>query len=134
MKIRQSLASASAAMLAGVLVLSGTACAMQPLPRSDADLAIETSAARRYEVHRVQVRRAAGALSVSGDIEHVPPARILVPGKVEVSVVGADGAVLAQALTTPMRANPQARDAHFYVRLPVAPPAGSAVRIAHRLQ
>lgn len=133
MRNRHKVAPVFAAMLACVLVLFATACATQPAARTDDGIAIETAAASRYEIHRVQVRRAADALSVSGDIAHVPSMRILVPGKVEVSVVGPDGSVLSTETTTPMRANPQARDAHFYVRLPVEPPAGSAVRIEHRL-
>jgi len=133
MSNRHKVAPVFAAMLACVLVLFATACATQPAARTDAGIAIETAAASRYEIHRVQVRRAADALSVSGDIAHVPSMRLLVPGTVEVSVVGPDGSRLAAQTTTPMRASRQARHAHFDVRLPVEPPAGSAVRIEHRL-
>jgi hypothetical protein len=121
-----------AALLSCLLALALTACATQPASRTEADLAIETSAGSRYEVHRVQVRRDAGALSVSGDIEHVPSMRMLAPGAVEVRVLGPDGVVLAEKTTKPMRRNLQSSDAHFYVRLPVDPPAGSSVQIAHQ--
>jgi hypothetical protein len=119
--------------LAGALALAALGCATAPPFGTDAGLVVETNAAPRYEIHRVQVRRYADALSVSGDVEHSPPARILAPGQVTVSIVGADGRLLAEETTTPMRTNTQARNAHFYVRLLVDPPADSRVRITHRL-
>jgi hypothetical protein len=130
--------TALAALLAGMLGLSGPACAAAPVASSDAEvriddgLRIEEVASSRFEIERVRVRRSEDTLSVSGDVSRVIRSRGFIPGQVKVRLLGPDGAVLAEDRATPMRRNRQARSAHFFVRLPVQAPAGSTVEIVHR--
>jgi hypothetical protein len=125
--------SAIAAVLASAMGLSGTACAGQPAAVGGTDLAVQTSAASHFEITRVRVYQDADAISVSGDVANQLPLRGLIPGRVEVRVIGPDGATLATESTDPMRRNRQARSAHFYIRLPVSAPGGSSLEITHKL-
>lgn len=125
--------TAIAAVLAGAMSLSGTACAGQPTTAGSAELAVQTSAASHFEITRVRVQQDADAMSVSGDVMNQLPHRSLIPGHVEVRVIGPDGATLATDSTDPVKRNRQARSAHFYIRLPVAAPAGSRLEITHKL-
>ena len=122
-----------AAALVAALGVAGAGCATQPEALGGAGLSVQKSASSHFEINRVRVERDTGALSVSGDVSNLMPQRILTPGRVEISVIGPDGKILAEESTTPMRKNPQARSAHFYKRLPVSPPPGSTLRITHDL-
>jgi hypothetical protein len=124
---------AIAALLAGAVGLASTACATPPNVAGSNGLEVQASAATHFEIKQVRVRREQDAMSVSGDVSRLLPQRGLIPGRVEVRVIGPDGATLATDSTDPMRRNRQARTAHFYIRLPVAPPAGSTLRITHQL-
>ena len=125
--------TAIAAVLAGAMSLSGSACAGQPTSTGDAEFAVQTSAASHFEITRVRVQQDAHAMSISGDVANQLPLRGMIPGHVEVRVIGPDGATLATDSTDPMKRNRQARSAHFYIRLPVAAPAGSRLEITHTL-
>jgi hypothetical protein len=125
--------TAVAAVLAGALSLSGAACAGQPTAAGSAGLPVHTSAQSHFEITRVQVQQDANTMSISGDVANQLPHRSLIPGHVEVRLIGPDGATLAMDSIDPMKRNRQARSAHFYIRLPVAAPAGSRLEITHKL-
>lgn len=125
--------TAIAAVLAGAMSLSSAACAGQPTAAGGGDLAVQTSATSHFEITRVRVQQDADAMSISGDIANQLPLRGMIPGRVEVRVIGPDGTILATDSTDPVRRSRQARSAHFYIRLPVAAPAGSRLEIAHKI-
>ncbi len=122
-----------AAVLVGSLSFAMSACATQPAGSSVAGLNVETSAASHYEITRVRVEQDAGVIDIRGDVSNTLPQRGFIPGQVTLRLVGPDGETLAEDSTKPMRRNRQARSAHFYTRLPVAPPDGSTLVITHRL-
>lgn len=125
--------TAVAAVLAGAMSLSGTACAGQPIAAGSAELPVQTSAQSHFEITRVRVQQDADAMSVSGDVANRLPHRSLIPGRVEVRLIGPNGAILATDSIDPVKRNRQARYAHFYIRLPVAAPAGSRLEVAHKI-
>lgn len=123
--------TARISLLIALSIVLGSACANQPLgDRADA-LLVERATSSRYHFSRVRVEPSAESISVSGEIARVIPHRGMIPGKVRISLLGADGQLLEQTEVTPMRRNRQDRSAHFYSRLSAASGAGQTVRLEH---
>ncbi|NEX17853.1 MAG: hypothetical protein C1943_14850 [Halochromatium sp.] len=88
-------------------------------PSSDrADgIRVEHLSSSRYDVSRVRVKHDLESIRVSGEVARVIPQRGMIPGKVRISLIDADGQLLEQAMVKPMRRNRQDQSAHFYARL-----------------
>ncbi|MEA1048521.1 hypothetical protein U5801_01610 [Lamprobacter modestohalophilus] len=118
-------------LLIALSVVLGPACANQPLGDHTDALVVERATSSHYHFSRVRVEPEAGSISVSGEVARVIPHRGMIPGKVRISLLGADGQLLEQTEVAPMRRNRQDLSAHFYVRLGAAPGAGQTVRLEH---
>ncbi|KAA6185328.1 hypothetical protein F2Q65_09525 [Thiohalocapsa marina] len=110
-----------------------TGCASGPTATPDAGLHIERISSSGFTITQTQVRSEDGTVSVRGEVARRIPQRGPIPGAVHISVLGPDGALLAETDAMPMRRNRQATAAHFYARLMLEPPAGGSIRIEHRL-
>ncbi|MBK5931013.1 hypothetical protein [Halochromatium salexigens] len=121
------------ALLIALSSVLGSACASQPLgDRVDADrLTIERVTSSRYEFSRVRVESGAESIRVSGEVARVILQRGLIPGKVRISLFGANGELLEQTEVKPMRRNRQDRSAHFYARLAMPATVGNTLLIEH---
>ncbi|MBK5938746.1 hypothetical protein [Halochromatium roseum] len=118
-------------LLIALSVVLGPACANQPLSdRTDA-LVVERATSSRYHFSRVRVEPGAGSISVSGELARVIPHRGMIPGKVRISLLDADGELLEQTEVAPMRGNRQDLAAHFHARLSAASGTAHRVQIEH---
>ncbi len=121
---------------AGPLVLA-LLMAITPLDAANpsAPLNIERHASSRFLVGFVHAKpdAAGSVLNVRGTVRPRIPARGFIPGQVHITVLDADGHALAETDASLMRANRQARSAHFFAQIAIDPPAGSRVRVEHRL-
>jgi len=119
------------AMLIALVMITGTACANQPLSDRADGITVERASSSHYHFSRVRVEPEVGAMSVSGEVARVIPHRGMIPGKVRISLIGADGKVLEQAEVKPMRRNRQDQSAHFYARFETPAMAGSRLLVEH---
>ncbi|MTW20527.1 hypothetical protein [Allochromatium palmeri] len=101
----------------------------------NAPLSVERQSSSRFDVGFVQAKpnAAESSLTVRGTVRPRIPARGAIPGQVHITVLDADGYALAETDASLMRRNRQAQSAHFHAQLAVDPPAGSRVRVEHRL-
>jgi len=119
------------AMLIALVMITGTACANQPLSDRADGMTVERASSSHYHFSRVRVEPELGAMSVSGEVARVIPHRGMIPGKVRISLIGADGQLLEQAEVKPMRRNRQDQSAHFYVRFETPAMAGGRLLVEH---
>ena len=119
-----------ALMLALGMIL-GPACANQPLSERADGITVERVTSSHYAFSRVRVEPGADSLTVSGEVARVIQRRGLIPGKVRIALIAADGQLLEQTEVQPMRRNRQDQSAHFYARLASPAVAGSRLLIEH---
>jgi hypothetical protein len=112
-----------------LFIISG--CASRPVGERIEAPEVELISSSRYEFREVRVDPAVDSISIKGEVAHMIPHRGMVPGKIRIALIGADGQVLEQTEVAPMRSNRQDQSDHFYARLTTPPPAGSKLRIEH---
>ena len=69
---------------------------------------------------------------IDGELTRLPPAPYVVPGRVELQLIGPGQDLLYQVTTDYHRKDKRYHRLWFHVRVPVAPQAGSTVRLLHR--
>lgn len=114
-----------------LLLMSATPEAANP----STSLSVERSSSGRFTVGFVQVEPDAvkDVLTVRGTVRPRIPARGAIPGQVHITVLDADGHILAETDTSLSRRNRQAQSAHFHAQLALKPPPSSRVHVEHRL-
>jgi hypothetical protein len=112
-----------------LFILSG--CASRPAGEPIEAPKVELVSSSRYAFREVRVDPGVDSISIKGEVAHLIPHRGMVPGKIRIALIGADGQVLEQTEVAPMRSNRQDRSDHFYARLTTPPPVGSKLRIEH---
>jgi hypothetical protein len=123
--------SSRIALLIALGMLIGPACANQPVSARTDGLTVERLSSSDYDFSRVRVEPDVDSISISGEVARVIPHRGMIPGKVVISLIGADGQLLEQAEVKPMRRNRQDQSAHFYARFETSATAGSRLLIEH---
>lgn len=119
------------ALMLALATIVGPACANQPLSDRADGLTVERVSSSYYDFSRVWVEPDVDSISISGEVARVIPRRGMIPGKVRISLIGADGQLLEQTEVTPMRRNRQDQSAHFYARFETSATAGGRLLIEH---
>jgi len=98
----------------------------------DGTVTVEDVASRHARFSRVTITREGSATMIDGELTRLPPAPYVVPGRVELQLIGPGQDLLYQVTTDYHRKDKRYHRLWFLLRVPMAPPAGSTVRLLHR--
>lgn len=92
---------------------------------------VERVSSRQAKVSRVYVDQIDSRIRIYGELTRLPSASRMVPGHVEVELVGPEGALIAKTDDTYHRKDKRYRRLWFLTELSAIAPAGSRLRVVH---
>lgn len=122
--------SASLPLLVAVVALTGCA-ALRLDPTLAASASVESIDSSRAKITSVVLRDHSGELAVSGRLQKRHYGRSPIPGHLHIEVIGADGAVLAETVSTYRRLSPTIGTSEFSQHLAVPSARVERVRVTH---
>lgn len=122
--------SASLPLLVAIVALTGCA-ALRLDPTLPASVGVESIDSSRARITSVVLRDHAGELKVSGRLQKRLYGRSPIPGHLHIEAIAADGAVLAETVSTYRRLSPTIGTSEFSQRLAVPSARVERVRVTH---
>lgn len=122
------------AVLVAIIAGTGTSvlgCASSVDLVREGAVTVERVSSRHAKVSRVYVDQIGSKMRIYGELTRLPSASRMVPGHVEVEVVGPQRAVIAKVNDTYQRKDKRYRRLWFLTELSVTAPAGSHLRATH---
>uniref|UniRef100_UPI00359461B1 hypothetical protein n=1 Tax=Thiocapsa sp. TaxID=2024551 RepID=UPI00359461B1 len=122
--------STSLPTLVAIVALTGCA-ALRLDPTLPASVGVESIDSSRASITSVVLRDHAGELAVSGRLQKRLSGRSPIPGHLHIEAIAADGAVLAETVSTYRRLSPKIGMSEFSQRLAVPSARVERVRVTH---